>query len=206
MINDPYEVLGLRRGASEQEIKQAYRELVKKYHPDKYQGNPLADLAEEKLQEVNEAYDMLTKGNTGTAASGAYGNPSYGGGAQGGYQYQYSGSTGGSPELAPVRAAITRRDFRTAYDLLIHAKTRNAEWYFLSGVLSYNQGQIQDGLANVSQAVDMDPGNEEYRSALQQMSNFGSFYHQRSDAYGYDQGPVTPGDLACYTLPFCLCC
>ena len=49
MIEDPYKVLGVSRGASEDEIKQAYLALVKKYHPDKYQGNPLADLAEEKL-------------------------------------------------------------------------------------------------------------------------------------------------------------
>ena len=50
MGSDPYEVLGVRQGASEAEIKEAYRNLVKKYHPDKYQGNPLAGLAEEKLK------------------------------------------------------------------------------------------------------------------------------------------------------------
>ena len=60
-MNNPYEVLGLKPGASEAEIKAAYKELVKKYHPDKYQNNPLADLAQEKLQEINEAYDTLMK-------------------------------------------------------------------------------------------------------------------------------------------------
>ena len=76
MIN-PYEVLGVKENASEEEIKAAYRELVKKYHPDKYQNNPLADLAEEKLREVNEAYEMLMK-NKGAGASGG----SYGGGSR----------------------------------------------------------------------------------------------------------------------------
>ena len=61
---NPYEVLGIKPGASEEEIKAAYKELVKKYHPDKYIDNPLADLAEKKLQEVNEAYDMLMKNST----------------------------------------------------------------------------------------------------------------------------------------------
>ena len=60
---NPYEVLGVSEGASEEEIKKAYKELVKKYHPDRYQNNPLSDLAEEKLQEINEAYDMLMKGS-----------------------------------------------------------------------------------------------------------------------------------------------
>ena len=59
---NPYEVLGVSENATDEEIKKAYKELVKKYHPDKYHDNPLADLAEEKLQEINEAYDMLMKG------------------------------------------------------------------------------------------------------------------------------------------------
>lgn len=66
---NPYEVLGVSENASEAEIKKAYKELVKKYHPDKYQNNPLSDLAEEKLQEINEAYDMLMRGKSGSAAS-----------------------------------------------------------------------------------------------------------------------------------------
>ena len=64
---NPYEVLGVSENASDEEIKKAYKELVKKYHPDKYQNNPLSDLAEEKLQEINEAYEMLMKGRRGTA-------------------------------------------------------------------------------------------------------------------------------------------
>lgn len=67
---NPYEVLGVSENATDEEIKKAYKELVKKYHPDKYHNNPLADLAEEKLQEINEAYDMLMKGRGGKGASG----------------------------------------------------------------------------------------------------------------------------------------
>lgn len=63
-MNDPYAVLGVSSSASEEEIKRAYRDLVKKYHPDNYANNPLADLAEAKMKEVNEAYDAIMKART----------------------------------------------------------------------------------------------------------------------------------------------
>ena len=66
---NPYEVLGVSENADEETIKKAYRELVKKYHHDKYVNNPLADLASEKLKEINKAYDMITSGH---ASSGSY--------------------------------------------------------------------------------------------------------------------------------------
>mgnify|MGYP002658845731 CR=1 FL=1 len=61
MIHDPYKVLGVSRDASDDEIKKAYRELARKYHPDNYAGNPLADLVEEKMKEINAAYEMLRR-------------------------------------------------------------------------------------------------------------------------------------------------
>lgn len=61
MINNPYEVLGVSPSASDDEIKKAYRDLTRKYHPDANVDNPLADLAEEKFKEVQEAYDMIMK-------------------------------------------------------------------------------------------------------------------------------------------------
>ena len=76
---DPYEVLGVRRGASEDEIKKAYRDLVKQYHPDRYKGNPLENLAEEKMQEINEAYSTLTdpqhRSSYSPGSGGQGGNP-----------------------------------------------------------------------------------------------------------------------------------
>ena len=82
-MKDPYEVLGVPHGASDEEIKKAYRDLARKYHPDNYVNNPLADLAQEKMKEINEAYDTLTKGG-GASSSQPQSGGSYGGGGYGG--------------------------------------------------------------------------------------------------------------------------
>ena len=85
-MTDPYTVLGVKPDASDEEVKRAYRELARKYHPDNYQNNPLADLAEEKMKEINEAYDAITKMRSGGSHSG--------GGSYGGSAYQQSGGYG----------------------------------------------------------------------------------------------------------------
>ena len=87
-MSDPYSVLGVKPEASDEEIKRAYRELARKYHPDNYQNNPLADLAEEKMKEINEAYDAITKQRAGGGSSSSYGG--YRTQSQGAYQSQSS--------------------------------------------------------------------------------------------------------------------
>ena len=87
-MSDPYSVLGVKPDASDEEIKRAYRELARKYHPDNYQNNPLADLAEEKMKEINEAYDTINRMRSGGGNSGGHqGQSAY----RGSYQQQYSG-------------------------------------------------------------------------------------------------------------------
>jgi molecular chaperone DnaJ len=95
LAKDPYEVLGVRRGASDEEIKAAYRELVKKYHPDNYADHPLSDLAEEKIKEINDAYDQLTSGNRQQRYSSTD-RQSYGGGF-GGSPWGQQGQPYGTP-------------------------------------------------------------------------------------------------------------
>ena len=58
-MNNPYEVLGISRNATDEQVKNAYRELARKYHPDNYADNPLSDLASEKMKEINDAYDAI---------------------------------------------------------------------------------------------------------------------------------------------------
>lgn len=210
---DPYEILGIPRSASQEDIRKAYRELVKKYHPDKYQGNPLADLAEEKLQEVNWAYDTLTKNGGASSAAysqsssyaGAYGasggSYAYGNSSQSGAYGTYTGSySGSSPIYNQIRAYINSNNITAAEQLLMQNRAEDAEWHFLNGVVSFKLGRIAEGLQDVEIAVQMDPENQEYQNAYSQMNSVGSMYQSMSSSQGYGMNPF------CWTLPLCFCC
>jgi molecular chaperone DnaJ len=191
-MQNPYEVLGIKEGASQEEIKAAYREQVKKYHPDKHQDNPLQDLAEEKLQEINEAYEYLTKN----------------GGNGGGYS---SGSNGGrnksyqSPEFNEVRRMIDRGNLMGAEQTLNRISTRNAEWFFLSGMLSLRKGWYDDAVNNVQTAISMDPSNTEYRNAMNSIMSSGAGYRTQSYGRGYTSNDDLCRMLQCYCCADALC-
>ena len=191
-MNDPYSILGVAPGASEEEVKKAYRELARKYHPDNYHDNPLADLAQEKMKEINEAYDAILKGQAGGRTSGGSGNGR--GHAGGSYQRTYNGSG----EFAQVRAAINSGNLGLAEQLLRNAQNRNAEWNFLMGSLYYRRGWLDEALRYYQTAVSMDPGNPEYRQALNYMNQGGQAYRPA----GYQ---TTGGCDACDICTAMLC-
>lgn len=173
-MENPYEVLGIREGASEEEIKAAYRELVKKYHPDRYQDNPLSDLAEEKLREVNEAYDYLMK------------NAGFSSGTYQGTGYQGSRGAGSDdPVFQQVRRDIDANRLAEAERLLAGVSIRNAEWIFLSGMISYKRGMYDDAFAKVDQACNMDPSNQEYLRVRNTLASMTGAYRNQSRGMGY---------------------
>ncbi|SHH50417.1 molecular chaperone DnaJ [Sporobacter termitidis DSM 10068] len=192
-MNDPYSVLGVSPGATEEEIKKAYRELVRKYHPDNYHNNPLADLAQEKMKEINEAYDQVTKSRSGGGQSGSYN-------AGGGYAGP-TGATGGSAEFTQVRAAINSGNLALAEQLLNASQSRNAEWHFLMGSLCYRKGWLDDARRYFQTAADMEPGNQEYLQALSFISRGGQPYNP----YGYNYNAGTGGCSACDVCTAMLC-
>ena len=157
-MKDPYEVLGVPHGASEDEIKKAYRELARKYHPDNYANNPLADLAQEKMKEINEAYATLMKGGRQQADAGSTGG-----------QRSSAGST--SSPLYEIRRRIQLGDLDGAEAGLNAVSARTAEWYYLRGVIAQRRGWMDEASKYFRQAASMDPGNAEYRQAVAQMES-----------------------------------
>ena len=166
-MNDPYQVLGVSESASDEEIKRAYRELARKYHPDNYHDNPLADLAQEKMKEINAAYEDINKRRSGggrPASSAGYG--SY---YSGGYQQYSRQSSSGSSVLQQVRIAINNGDLSRAEALLANFSDHNAEWNFLRGAVCYRRGWVDEARRYYQTACQMDPSNAEYRQALEFM-------------------------------------
>lgn len=157
-MRDPYTVLGVSPSASDDEVKKAYRELARKYHPDNYQNNPLADLAEEKMKEINEAYDTITKQRSGEM-------PRNTAGSYGGYQQGYS-SASSNPAYARVRNLINMGNLGEAEQLLYQVGQKDGEWYFLSGSIAYRKGWLDEAMQNYTRAVQLEPNNMEYRQAL----------------------------------------
>lgn len=91
-MTDPYQVLGISPSATDDEVKKAYRELSRKYHPDTYVNNPLSNLAEEKFKEVQEAYQQIMDMRSGKSGSGYQQGGQ--GGQNGGYQQGYGNQQG----------------------------------------------------------------------------------------------------------------
>lgn len=169
-MKDPYSVLGVPRSATDDEIKKAYRTLAKKYHPDNYSGSSMAQAAEERMKEINEAYDTIQKERSGAQNTG-YGGSYY----HGSYNYRTSGNT----SFAQVRRLINEGRYSDA-ELIIDstlANDRGAEWNYLKGCLLVQRGFVQDALRYIETACYMEPNNMEYREAKNRLK-------QRANVYG----------------------
>ena len=232
---DPYQVLGVSRGASDEEIKKAYRKLSRQYHPDANINNPNKAQAEERFKQVQQAYDQIMKekqqgsGYTGsyngygTGSTGGYGG--YGGfggfgGGYGGFGTGYGGfgssssygSTGyGQQESPRMQAAanyIRNRAYKEAVNVLndIPLRERQGRWYYYSSIAQSGMGNTATALEHIRRAVELEPSNTQYRQFQQHLEYGGTWYTSRGD--NYDR-PYS-GKSWCLSMIllnlFCNCC
>lgn len=180
-MTDPYAVLGVGRNATEDEVKKAYRDLARKYHPDNFNDKTSAEMANEKMQEINTAYDEIMKNLRNGGGSG------------------YSGST----NFADIRQYINIGRLDAAQELLdgVPIERRNAEWYFLNGVVLNKRGWFNDAYTSFATACRMDPNNPEYAQA------FRSAQHGRAGFGGGYRGANGPqSDCSSCDICSALCC
>lgn len=169
-MTDPYKILGVNPTDDDETIKQAYRKLARKYHPDRYADSDLAELANEKMKEINAAYDRIQdmrKGGGGNSGAGA---------GQGNYQSQgaYGGYTGDSAhasDFARVRSCINNGNLDDAQAILrsIPESGRGAEWHFLMGCILLRHGHLVDAQNYLDRACRLDPYNAEYRTVADRL-------------------------------------
>ena len=183
-MTDPYSILGVARGASEEEIKKAYKTLSRKYHPDANINNPNRDQAEERFKEIQAAYQQIMKEKTsgyggqgysgGTDSQGGYGGFGYGPFWSFGYGGFGQSQETGYEEEAHLRAAGNYirngyyREARTTLDNMAQ-RERNARWYYYSAVAHFGLGSNVAALEHARRATALEPDNISYRSLVQQL-------------------------------------
>ncbi len=242
-MRDPYEVLGVSRNATDEEIKKAYRTLSRKYHPDQNVNSPHPEVAEEHFKEVQQAYNQIMKEKQqgysggyqqqggGAGGQGGYGGQSgyggqrgyggyggqggyggyggYGGfggfGGYGGYGGQRGTYTGGeTPEMQAAANYINNGHYAEALNVLnnIPNSQRTARWYYFAAAANQGAGNNVQAMEYARKAVEMEPGNTEYRQFLQSLENDGTWYSNMGSSY---ERPCANPQLICLIV-FCLCC
>ena len=198
-MTDPYKILGVPPTATDDEVKKAYLALARKYHPDKYTNTDLADLASEKMKEVNAAYEEIQnirqRGGSTSGSQGAYNQNTY---SQNGYSSQ-----GGNAAFAEIRRLINAGYVDEAEKRLLAMgiSERNAEWKFLMGCVSVRKMRFADAEMHFNNACNEEPYNTEYRMARDSLRN-------RTAGYGgsYRTGNIGGNGCDCCTSLLCADC
>lgn len=201
-MRDPYEVLGVSRNASEEDIKKAYRKLCRKYHPDLNVGKPDADQCEAKFREIQAAYQEIMDARQGKSSYSGFG-----GGSQG---YQSSGTDEDAMHKKAAINFIQNRRFAEAVNVLDTITNRDAEWYYISAVAQAGMNNSAAALRYARTAAQMEPQNVQYQMLLRQLENPSFSYQQMQSPYQTSDGTseclrCCAYNLICNILLSCCC-
>lgn len=196
-MGDPYQILGVSRSATDEEIKKAYRTLSRKYHPDANIGNPNKDAAEMKFKQIQQAYQQIMKERTEgySSSQDSYGDAGRGYGDFGdfggfggfGDERQRQGPTSESNESPQFKAAVNYINsgyYQEALNVLQDISERNARWYYYSAFANSGLGNNVIALEHAKKAAQMEPGNAQYQQLVRQLEGGGTWYQNRQSPYG----------------------
>lgn len=195
MIDDPYKVLGLEPDASADDIKKAYRQMAKLYHPDLHPDDPTIN---DKMNAVNEAYDMLTNPNkyaAKQAQEAAAQEP------QNSYEVvperaQPASNTiarptvlpEDSPEIQETVAHLNANRFQDAITVLtaIPSTGRDARWYYLNSLAHQMIGNYMAATELMHRACQMEPQNQTYMQLLLRFQEAGQLYEKKPKGFPFN--------------------
>lgn len=209
-MSDPYQILGISRDASEEDIKKAYRNLSRRYHPDANINNPNKDKAEEKFKQVQSAYQQIMKekeqgtgayeyGSSGHGYEdfGGFGGFGFGGGFYGAHSRQQAESDQDDLYMRAAANYINSRHYREAINVLDGIADKDARWYYYSAIANAGIGNNVQALEYAQKACSLDPGNSQYQNLVDQLEYGGNWYQSRQSPYGQ---PVNLGNNFCFKL------
>lgn len=164
MQKNPYEVLGISPNATDEQIKDAYRRLARRYQTNEFGTDPMSDIARQKMRELDEAYDEIMQ-HKRRPSGGAYSR-----GASTGAGQSHTGRQSSFPD---IRAKISSNRIDDAQVLLdgVLPEGRNAEWHYLKGLISQQRGWFDEAENYFSTACQMEPSNIEYAAAYNRVRN-----------------------------------
>lgn len=215
MTDDPYSILGIKPGASEDEIKKAYKKMARKYHPD-LNGN--SKEAEAMMKKVNEAYDVLINkksysSSSSSSSSSERENPFYWYYNSGYSSYsssafnedEFAARYGSGPSIERAKVLFNSRQFGRCLSELnrFPREQRTAEWYFISAMAKRNTGNSYESYADLKKACEMDPDNAEYRMYLNRFDQRNTYYSSQRSSYGIPSSII---ECCCSLMLFRFCC
>ena len=164
-MRNPYEVLGLPENATDEQVREAYRNLARRYQQDMAEGNTRYNPAE-KMDELDKAYDAIIM----SRSSGF-------GGQRQTYASSSSSNTGGysvNTDFSDIRIKIQNGRFDDAEMLLdgIPEQSRTAEWYYLKGSIQYRKGWLEEGRRELCRRMQNGPRQQGVQGCLRKSEEF----------------------------------